>query len=64
MGHKTIPCSADVKARIDDVKREGETYNGVLIRLIESHQESINSDQAREIANEQIAERVVPEAQR
>lgn len=64
MGNTTIPCSREVKAKIDAEKKEGETYNGTLLRLIETYESAVTESEAREIANEQIAERVLSEAQR
>jgi len=63
MTDTTIPVSRNVKEQIDNEKREGETYNGTLLRIIGNYESAIDERTAREIANQQISERVVPKAQ-
>lgn len=38
MAETTIPCSKDTRERVKDIKRGGETYEEVLNRLLESHE--------------------------
>jgi predicted CopG family antitoxin len=39
MTEATIGCSKDVKARVESVKADHETFDGVLIRLLENYHE-------------------------
>jgi predicted CopG family antitoxin len=39
MTEATIGCSKDVKARIESIKEDHETFDGVLIRLVENYHE-------------------------
>jgi len=63
MAEATIPVTKDMKQRIDNEKRNGETYNGLLRRLLDGHEDYVTEQRARSIANDQISERVVREAQ-
>jgi len=63
MTDTTIPVDSDVKNRLSQLKREKETWNGLFVRLVESHDEYVTALEAREIADEQITSRVVSEAQ-
>lgn len=65
----TIQLSDDTKADLEDLKQvEGEPFESVVQRLIASYSESqsgeLSEEEVREIVNEQINERVIPEAQR
>jgi len=67
--HTTIQIT---KAQANELQarktHDDESYKSVLQRLIEEYnsttQHEMTENRVREIANEQIAERVVPEAQR
>ena len=49
MTEATIGCSKDVKARIESIKDDHETFDGVLIRLVENYQEDGQRWTEREI---------------
>jgi len=76
MDKTTIQLTKDTKSDLDGL-RDGdkESYEQMLQRLIQHYRETEQdgtdcvdpaqaSEIAREVANEQIAERVIPEAQR
>jgi len=56
MTNTTIPVSYDVKSDLESVKNEGETWNGLMLRLLED--EEVTKDVVREI----VRQEVVPEA--
>jgi len=56
MTNTTIPVSYDVKSDLEDVKNDGETWNGLMLRLLED--EEVTKDVVREI----VRQEVVPEA--
>lgn len=68
----TIQLKHSTKTDLEELKRaDGESYDSVVKMLIarynnsqDSNCDGIDETEAREIANEQISERVIPEAQR
>jgi len=61
----TIRLSAETKALLEEQQEPGETFNETVRRLCgASSGEYPTHEEVREIVNEQIAERVIPEAQR
>jgi len=56
MTNTTIPVSYDVKSDLESVKNEGETWNGLMLRLLEDGE--VTKDVVREI----VRQEVVPEA--
>jgi len=54
MAEATIPVKQEVKDLVDAEKRDGETYNGVLKRLLgENEQTEWTQDEIEAIAAEQ-----------
>lgn len=69
MDNTTIQIRTEQKRALDDLKEvSDESYKSVLQRLIDEYNNTSQNDlteaRVREIVNEQIAERVVAEAQR
>jgi len=61
----TIQVTGKTKRLLDEHKTEDETYNAVVKRLAGQPTEQLWSEaELRDLMNEQISERVVPEAQR
>lgn len=68
----TIQLKDSTKTELEELKRaDGESYDSVVKMLIAHYNNSqdgncdgIDEAQAREIADERISERVIPEAQR
>jgi len=53
MAEATIPVKQDVKDLVDAEKRDGETYNGLLRRLLgEAEQTEWTQDEIEQIADE------------
>ena len=53
MAEATIPVKKDVKEKIKDEKRENETYNGVLLRLLgESAENYVTEEELVEVLKE------------
>jgi len=65
MSKTTIALTEATKGVLDEHKREGETYNDVVKRLAGATDGTLwTESELREIAREEITERVVTEAQR
>jgi len=66
MDRTTIEISKKRKEQLQEARLEHESnYDETIDRLLNGHSSTfVTEDQAREIADEQIAERVLPEAQR
>jgi hypothetical protein len=66
MARTTISIDESTKAQLDDIKRvDGESYDSVVKLLIAQYggDGDLSEERVREIADEQISERVVVEAQ-
>ena len=60
----TIKLQDDTKEALRELKQSKESFDDVVRRLAEVDDSFVTESRAREIATEQISERVVPEAQR
>ena len=60
----TIKLQYDTKEALRELKQPKESFDDVVRRLAEVDNSFVTESRAREIATEQISERVVPEAQR
>jgi predicted CopG family antitoxin len=60
----TIKLQDDTKEALRELKQSKESFDDVVRRLAEVDNSFVTESRAREIATEQISERVVPEAQR
>lgn len=60
----TIRLAEDTRDKLAALKRDNESYDTAVKRLLGEYDGVVSQSEAREIANEQITERVVPEAQR
>jgi len=66
MGKTTIEVTEEARDVLKAERLDHESnYTQTILRLSESHRNTmVTEEQAREIANEQISERVVMEAQK
>jgi len=65
MDRTTIELSEENKAKLQEMRLEHENnYNDTIGRLVDnSNVEFVTASEARDIADAQIMERVIPEAQ-